>query len=63
MRAYTVGAAYAGTTSGRVGQGSFSPGKVADLLAHGPFTADPAAIPQTRLTATLVVGTVVAGEL
>ena len=63
VHAYTVGAAYAAGTESW--QGSLTPGKIADLilLDHDPFTADPATIPHTRVTATLVGGTVVAGAV
>ncbi|MDQ2807097.1 MAG: amidohydrolase, partial [Chloroflexota bacterium] len=63
VRAYTVGAAYAAGTE--LWQGTLSPGKVADLilLDHDPFTEAPTTIPQTRVTATLVGGEVVAGAL
>ncbi len=63
VRAYTHGAAYAAGTESW--QGTLTPGKVADLilLDHDPFTEDPTTLPQTRVTATLVGGEVVAGAL
>ena len=63
VRAYTLDAAYAGGTDHLLG--SLTPGKLADLvlLDRDLFTSDPQTIPQTRVTATVVGGEVVAGAL
>ncbi|HUS15200.1 MAG TPA: amidohydrolase family protein, partial [Chloroflexia bacterium] len=54
--------AYAAGEEGR--KGSLTPGKLADLvlLDQDLFTIDPATIPQTRVTTTVVGGHVVAGS-
>jgi predicted amidohydrolase YtcJ len=63
VRAYTLGAAYA--AGEEADKGSLLPGKLADLLLldRDPFTIDPATIPQTKVTATLVGGEVVSGSV
>jgi predicted amidohydrolase YtcJ len=63
VRAYTLDAAYAGGTDHLLG--SLTTGKLADfvLLDRDLFTGDPQTIPQTRVTATVVGGEVVAGAL
>ena len=61
--AYTVGAAYAGSTESS--QGSITPGKLADLvvLSQDIFTVHPMAILETDVEATLFGGAFVWGDL
>ena len=56
VRAYTLGAAYAGQMEHRLG--SLAPGKLADLIVldRDIFTCDPMAIRDTRVTGTMVGG-------
>jgi len=63
VRAYTVGAAYASGEEEL--KGSLVPGKLADmvLLDRDIFACDPQDIPKTRVTTTIVGGSVVAGAL
>jgi predicted amidohydrolase YtcJ len=58
LRAYTLGAAYAGGQETR--QGSLAPGKLADLVVLGE---DPFAVPGDRLAQLEVVATIVNGEV
>lgn len=61
--AYTVGAAYAGGMENE--QGSITPGKLADLtiLSQDIFSVNPMAILETDVTATVVGGEFVYGEI
>lgn len=63
LRAYTVGAAYAGGQEAH--QGSLVPGKLADLvvLAEDPFTLPAEQLAGAEVAATLVGGAVVHGAL
>ena len=63
LRAYTVGAAYAGGQEAH--QGSLVPGKLADLVVLGedPFTLPAEQLAGAEVAATLVGGAVVHGAL
>jgi hypothetical protein len=63
LRAYTLGAAYAGGQEAR--QGSIAPGKLADfvVLAEDPFSVPAERIAGAEIAATMVGGEVVFGAL
>jgi hypothetical protein len=63
IRAYTIGAAYAGGQEAH--QGSITPGKLADfvVLTEDPFTIPPERLPAMEIAATIVGGEVVYGTM